>query len=181
MATTNSVDIQCSNCGRIDRICYTTQNLIHTIQKGWNSFGSALYCPDCSKLGMKEIKIKSLWGSGIPLGLLMSGMTDNIRTGGNMACNCKHNEKEIQDGKTVINELRNLFIKRMTEDSDHNDRRKRDFNQAIFGFSDDKDRTAVKTYQIWSEMDMEMVLQCFDDAAKDWRRLWCDVENCRRK
>jgi hypothetical protein len=35
------------------------------------------------KLGMKEIKIKSLWGSGIPLGLLMSGMTDNIRGGKN--------------------------------------------------------------------------------------------------
>ena len=41
-----------------------------------------------------------------------------------MACNCKHNEKEIESFKNVIAELRELFIKRMTVDSDHNDRRK---------------------------------------------------------
>lgn len=62
MATTNSVDIQCSNCGRVDRVCYTTQNVIHTIQKGWNSFGSALYCPDCSKTWHERNKDKELMG-----------------------------------------------------------------------------------------------------------------------
>lgn len=70
--------------------------------------------------------------------------------------------------KTIVNELRNLFIKRMTVDSDHHDRRRKDFNQAIFGFSDDKNKIPEKTYQIWCEMDMAMVLQCFDDAIKDW-------------
>ena len=102
-----------------------------------------------------------------------------------MACNCKHNEKEIENFKSVIAELRELFIKRMTVDSDHHDRRKRDFNQAIFGWSwsgkNNEERTPEDTYQIWSEMDMAMVLQCFDDAVGDWRRSWCDVENCRRK
>lgn len=100
-----------------------------------------------------------------------------------MACNCKHNEKEIESFKNVIAELRELFIKRMTVDSDHNDRRKRDYNQAIFSWweENEKDADPSKTFQCYSDMDMGMVLQCFDDAVGDWRRTWCDVENCRRK
>ena len=100
-----------------------------------------------------------------------------------MACSCKHNEKEIESFKSVIAELRELFVKRMTVDSDHNDRRKRDFNQAIFGWwkRDEEEADPSKTFQCWSDMDMGMVLQCFDDAVGDWRRTWCDVETCRRK
>lgn len=100
-----------------------------------------------------------------------------------MACNCKHNEKEIESFKNVIAELRELFIKRMSVDSDHNDRRKRDYNQAIFGWweEDEKEVDPSKTFQCWSNMNMGMVLQCFDDAVGDWRKTWCDVENCRRK
>lgn len=113
-----------------------------------------------------------------------------------MACNCKHNRREIQEGKKTIAELRELFIKRMTVDSDHNDRRRKDFNQAIFHYEDDDQVDAWnkdcekyglskkeygQTYAVWCEMDMEMVLQCFDDAVKDWRRTWCDVESCTRK
>lgn len=100
-----------------------------------------------------------------------------------MACNCKHNEKEIESFKNVIAELRELFVKRMTVDSDHNDRRKRDYNQAIFGWweEDEKEADPSKTFQCWSNMNMGMVLQCFDDAVGDWRKTWCDVENCRRK
>ena len=94
-----------------------------------------------------------------------------------MACNCKHNQQEIEEGKRNFAELRELFIKRMTVDSDHNDRRRKDYNQAIFHYYDDNSNT----YQVWSEMDMDMVLQCFDDAIKDWRKSWCDVENCTRK
>ena len=93
-------------------------------------------------------------------------------------------------------ELRELFIERMTVDSDHNDRRRKDFNQAIFHYEDDESvdewnkdcekfglskKSYGQTYQVWSHMDMNMVLQCFDDAVKDWRKLWCDVENCKRK
>ncbi|MBQ3543532.1 MAG: hypothetical protein IJA34_00845 [Lachnospiraceae bacterium] len=113
-----------------------------------------------------------------------------------MACNCQHNRESINDGKEVIAILRELFIKRMTVDSDHNDRRRKDYNQAIFHYEDDdqvefwnKDcekyglpkKKYGQTYPVWSEIDMDMVLRCFDDAAKDWRKTWCDVENCTRK
>lgn len=100
-----------------------------------------------------------------------------------MSCNCKHNEKEIENFKSVIAELRKLFIKRMTVDSGHNDKRKRDYNQAIFGWweEDEEEADPSKTFQCWSNMNMGMVLQCFDDAVGDWRKTWCDVETCRRK
>lgn len=39
-----------------------------------------------------------------------------------MGCNCKDNREAIADGKKVIAELRELFIKRMTVDSDTDDR-----------------------------------------------------------
>jgi hypothetical protein len=94
-----------------------------------------------------------------------------------MACNCKHNRQEIQEGKKTIAELRDLFIKRMTVDSEHNDRRKKDYNQAIFQkFTEDGEHE-----QVFCGTTMEMVLQCFDDATYDWRKTWCDVDNCTRK
>ena len=113
-----------------------------------------------------------------------------------MGCNCKDNQEAINEGKKNFAELRELFIKRMTVDSDHNDRRRKDFNQAIFRYEDKEEVDAWNkdcekyglskkkynnTYPVWSEMDMDMVLQCFDDAVKDWRKSWCDVEDCRRK
>lgn len=113
-----------------------------------------------------------------------------------MGCNCKDFQQEIQEGRTMLAFFRKLFINRMTVDSDHNDRRRKDFNQAIFHYEDNESVDAWnsdcekyglskkeygRTYQVWSEMNMDMVLQCFDDAVKDWRRSWCDVENCTRK
>lgn len=99
-----------------------------------------------------------------------------------MACNCKHNQEAINEGKKNFEELRELFIKRMTVDSDHNDRRRKDYNQAIFSWwSDDKTHLPENASQCWTEMTMDMVLQCFDDAVKDWRKSFCDVENCTRK
>ena len=113
-----------------------------------------------------------------------------------MACNCKHNQEAINEGKMNFAELRELFIKRMTVDSEHNDRRRKDFNQAIFHYEKDEEvdfwnkdcekfgltkKKYGQTYQVWSHMDMDMVLQCFDDAVKDWRKSFCDVENCTRK
>lgn len=62
----------------------------------------------------------------------------------------------------IVSRLRELFIKRMTEDSETQDRRRKDYNQAIFGFLDDG-----STYQVFNDTDMNMVLQCFDDAVKD--------------
>lgn len=113
-----------------------------------------------------------------------------------MGCSCKDNTDAIDYGKQLLAEVRELFIKRMTVDSDHNDRRKRDYNQAIFHYEDQKEVDAWnaeceifglpkkkygQTYPVWSEMDMDMVLQCFDDAVKDWRKSWCDVESCTKK
>ena len=93
-----------------------------------------------------------------------------------MACKCKHNRQEIQEGKKIIAELRELFIRRMTVDSDHNDRRRKDYNQAIF-FYDDYTHEHLACF---CETNMEMVLRCFDDAVGDWRKSWCDVKNCKR-
>lgn len=93
-----------------------------------------------------------------------------------MSCNCVHEKEEIESGYRHFDELRELFIRRMTEDSETTDRRSRDYNCAIFGY-----RENGSTYQCWCDMDMEMVLKCFDDAVKDWRRSFCDVEGCRRK
>lgn len=113
-----------------------------------------------------------------------------------MSCSCKHNKESIDEGKKNFAELRELFIKRMTVDSDHNDRRRKDFNQAIFHYESKEEVDAWnekceifglskkkygQTYPVWSEIDMNMVLQCFDNAVKDWRKSWCDVENCTRK
>lgn len=93
-----------------------------------------------------------------------------------MGCNCKHNKEAIDNGLADFAELRSLFIKRMTEDSETQDRRRKDYNQAIFGYRDDG-----TTYQAWDTVDMDMVLECFDNAVKDWRKTFCDVPACRRK
>ena len=93
-----------------------------------------------------------------------------------MGCNCKHSQELIDEGKKNFAELRELFIKRMTVDSETHDRRRKDFNQAIFGYRDDG-----STYACWTDTDMDMVLQCFDDAVYDWRKSFCDVWNCNRK
>ena len=93
-----------------------------------------------------------------------------------MSCNSKHNQQEKEEGRQLLAFFRKLFIKRMTIDRVHNDRRRKDFNQAIFDYNDDG-----STFAIWSETDMDMVLQCFDDAVKDWRESWCDTKNCTRK
>ena len=113
-----------------------------------------------------------------------------------MGCNCKDNREAINDGKKVIEELRQLFIKRMTVDSDTRDRRRKDFNQAIFHYEDDEEvdswnnecekfglskKNYGQTYPVFDGMDMDMVLKCFDAAAKDWRKSFCDVKNCTRK
>ena len=42
--------ITCSCCGKHRTISNeNVEYTVNTIQDGWNSFGSALYCPECSK------------------------------------------------------------------------------------------------------------------------------------
>jgi hypothetical protein len=93
-----------------------------------------------------------------------------------MACSCKHNQQEIQEGRRLLAFFRKLFIQRMTVDSDHNDRRRKDFNQAIFFYDD----YTHEHKQCFCGTNMEMVLQCFDDAVYDWRKPWCYNEKCKR-
>ena len=41
------VDLQCSNCGKCEEIENTVDNAVQIIKSGWDSIGSALYCPKC--------------------------------------------------------------------------------------------------------------------------------------
>ncbi len=41
------MQIQCSNCGARQCFKYSAANVNSLIALGWNSFGSALYCPKC--------------------------------------------------------------------------------------------------------------------------------------
>jgi hypothetical protein len=54
------------------------------------------------------------------------------------------------------------FLKFLTEDSPHRDRRRRDFNQAIFN--------AEGGWAIWSSTDLDMVMEKFDKAVREVRR-----------
>jgi len=86
-----------------------------------------------------------------------------------MACNCRHSKREIETMRRTIAVLRELFIKRMTEDSVNRDKRSRAFNQAIFS-----DYGNGEYQQCFNGTNMEMVLYCFDNAEKDLRDTYCD-------
>lgn len=62
--------------------------------------------------------------------------------------------------------LRDLFVEKMVVDSETKDRRRRDYNQAIFMYNDD----CTRTCPVYSNTDMDMVLQCFDNAVKEFVR-----------
>ena len=94
-----------------------------------------------------------------------------------MSCNCVHHKEDIDQDKKILQEFKELFIKRMTVDSETNDRRRKDYNQAIFAY----DIYRNEYTQAWLKITLNMVLRCFDDAMKDYRRTYCDVENCNRK
>lgn len=82
-----------------------------------------------------------------------------------MACNCKYNEKEIQQGLNLLKEFRELFIKRMIIDNG-TDKRKKDYNQSIFFLSE----MTGEHEQCFYNITMEMVLDKFDLAVIDWRK-----------
>lgn len=60
--------------------------------------------------------------------------------------------------------LRAEFIRLLTEDSETNDARRREFNQAIFWSESDGGRC------IWTSVDLDMVLEKFDKAVKGLTR-----------
>ena len=44
------ISVQCSNCGKRRRISNKkVEYTVNAIKEGWGSFGSAIYCPECSK------------------------------------------------------------------------------------------------------------------------------------
>ena len=69
-------------------------------------------------------------------------------------------KKEMQ---WELAKIRELFIRRMTVDSDHHDRRRKDYNQAIFTVREDG-----STFANWTDTDMDMVLRCWDNAVRDY-------------
>ena len=59
----------------------------------------------------------------------------------------------------MSDELREEFIRLLTVDSETNDRRRKDFNQAIFD--------AERGYAIWNGTDLDMVMDKFDRAVRN--------------
>ena len=43
------VTLQCSCCGERRSVVYTALNAASIIKEGWGSYGSALYCPKCTR------------------------------------------------------------------------------------------------------------------------------------
>lgn len=90
-----------------------------------------------------------------------------------MSCNCKHNKDEIAHENDILKDFRDYFIRRMTIDNG-SDMRKRDFNQAIFDWRDGDTQCPENTFACYSNMDMGMVLVCYDNAMRDFRKRYCD-------
>jgi hypothetical protein len=60
--------------------------------------------------------------------------------------------------------LREAFLRRLTVDSDHRDRRRRDYNQAIFMPFEAGGHT------VWTGTDLDMVMAAFALAEQDVER-----------
>jgi len=60
-------------------------------------------------------------------------------------------------------QIRELFLKYLTEDSYTKDARKKDFNQAIFN--------KEEGWQVFNGTDLEMVMEKFDKAIKKMKEL----------
>jgi hypothetical protein len=66
----------------------------------------------------------------------------------------------------MSNALRDEFVRLLTTDSPHRDRRRRDFNQAIFN--------AEGGWAIWSSTDLGMVMEKFDRAVRNTSSRSCE-------
>ena len=59
-------------------------------------------------------------------------------------------------------QLREEFLHLLVRDSETKDRRRKDFNQALFD--------AEAGYPIWTEIDLRMVMEKFDKAVRNLNR-----------
>lgn len=60
--------------------------------------------------------------------------------------------------------LRDEFVRLLTVDSETHDRRRKDYNQALFMTSDDPYYSGK---QCWTSIDLDMVLEKFDKAVRN--------------
>jgi hypothetical protein len=88
-----------------------------------------------------------------------------------MSCSCKNLSEAIQSAAAQAEELRALFIKRLTVNSPHRDGRKHSFNQALFN---------PEGELLYRSIDLGVILIAYDNAVKDYRRTFCDDESCRK-
>lgn len=57
------MNISCSRCGADKEFRYSTGNVLCTVYtQGWRSYGSALYCPECSSTWDERNKGRPLPG-----------------------------------------------------------------------------------------------------------------------
>lgn len=56
------MDIQCSNCGATMCFVYGVGHVMGAIRAGWDSYGSALYCPVCTATWNERNKGRKLAG-----------------------------------------------------------------------------------------------------------------------
>ena len=65
----------------------------------------------------------------------------------------------MTEPRAIEQQMREAFVRRLTEDSETDDRRRRDYNQAIFN--------AEYGWAIFSDTDLDMVMDAFDRAMSD--------------
>jgi hypothetical protein len=87
-----------------------------------------------------------------------------------MSCSCKDLASDIESNIRNMLTLKNLFVQRLIIDSPHKDRRKRSFNQAIFD--------AESGRACFCNTDLDMVMMAFDNAMRDYTKIFCDSESC---
>lgn len=65
------MNITCSRCGASSEFRYSAGNVLCTVYtKKWNSYGAALYCPECSATWEERNKGRPLAGPENTIGLI---------------------------------------------------------------------------------------------------------------
>lgn len=63
--------ISCSRCGADKEFRYSTANVLCTVYaQGWNSYGAALYCPECSATWGERNRSRPMAGPESTIGLI---------------------------------------------------------------------------------------------------------------
>ena len=75
-----------------------------------------------------------------------------------LAALAQHNLTVARTDAETVTRLRAEFLRLLTEDGPTHDRRRKDYNQAIFN--------AEHGWAIWTSTDLEMVMSKFDKAAR---------------